>query len=57
MSTTDTEERVIVSAQVPAHARDELERRAREADRTLSAEIRRAIAEHLGRDDGGDDHA
>jgi post-segregation antitoxin (ccd killing protein) len=57
MTTTDTEERVIVSAQVPAHARDELERRAREADITLSAEIRRAIAEHLGRDDGGDDHA
>jgi hypothetical protein len=37
----------IVSAQVDAELRDELLRRAEEADRSLSAEIRRALQEHL----------
>lgn len=40
-------ERVIVSSQVPRDVRDELERRAQAADRTLSAEIRRALAAHV----------
>ena len=39
----------IVSAQVSAAMRAELLRLATEADRTLSAEIRRACAEHLER--------
>jgi hypothetical protein len=37
----------IVSASVPIETRDELERLAREADRTLSAEIRRALVAHV----------
>ena len=48
MSTVQTTEaRATVSAQVPPALRAELERLAREGDRTLSAEVRRAIAEHL----------
>jgi hypothetical protein len=43
-------ERVIVSAQVSPWERTELLRRAVEGDRSLSAEIRRAIREHLERD-------
>jgi hypothetical protein len=39
--------RCIVSTQVTSDQRAELERRARTADRSLSAEIRRAIARHL----------
>ena len=39
----------IVSAQIKRDQRDELLRLARLADRTLSAEIRRAISEHLRR--------
>jgi post-segregation antitoxin (ccd killing protein) len=39
----------IISAQVNVAVRRELERRALEADRTLSAEVRRAIHEHLRR--------
>ena len=41
----------IVSAQVDLETRDELRRRAAEADRTVSAEIRVAIREHLRRED------
>jgi hypothetical protein len=47
---TFTEPKVIVSAAVEAEQRDELERRARVAERTLSQEIRLAIREHLGRE-------
>ena len=39
-----------MSSQVSVVVREELERRALEADRTLSAEVRRAIAEHLRRE-------
>jgi len=39
--------KVIISSQVDVTVRDELERLAREADRTLSAEVRRALTEHL----------
>jgi hypothetical protein len=41
------EPRQIVSASVPASMRDELERLAREADRSLSAELRRALVAYL----------
>jgi hypothetical protein len=51
MTTTQTDERVIVSAQIPRDVRDDLERRAVAADRTLSAEIRRALVAHVERDD------
>jgi hypothetical protein len=47
---TQAEEKAIVSAQVPTVTRDELLRRAEQADRSLSAEIRTALREHL-RDD------
>jgi hypothetical protein len=47
MHTTTLEERVIVSAAVPRVLREQLELRARHADRSLSAEIRRALAEHV----------
>ena len=40
-------ERVIVSAQVTATEHKQLQALAREADRSLSAEIRRALREHL----------
>jgi predicted transcriptional regulator len=50
MSTTKTTEtRATVSSQVPRALRAELERLAREGDRTLSAQVRRAIHEHLQR--------
>lgn len=49
--------KIIVSVQLPMTMRDELIRRAEEADRTFSAEIRRALSEHLSRyeqtDEGG----
>ena len=48
-------ESVIVSAQVPAAQRAELERRAQAADRTLSSEIRRALRRHLERSDEEED--
>jgi hypothetical protein len=38
---------VIVSAQITVEERAELERRVLEADRSLSAEIRRALRGHL----------
>ena len=40
-------EGVIVSAQVSREQREELERLAREGDRTLSQEIRRALSRYL----------
>jgi predicted transcriptional regulator len=40
----------IISAQVPAAMRAELQRLAAQQDRTVSALIRRAVAEHLARD-------
>ena len=42
-------------AQVRADVRAELERRARQGDRSLSAQVRRAIAEHLQRSDNEED--
>ena len=42
---------VVASAQVAASTRAELERLAHEADRTLSAEIRRALTRHLAQHD------
>ena len=47
--TTMEPAKVIVSAQLDKQHRDELLRLARGADRSLSAEVRRAIAEHLRR--------
>jgi hypothetical protein len=44
MAKTDV---VIVSAQVSTTTRAHLERLARESDRSLSAEVRRALREHL----------
>jgi predicted transcriptional regulator len=41
---------IIVSAQVPTRTREQLLRLASRADRSLSAEIRRALAEHLARE-------
>jgi hypothetical protein len=49
MSTTQAVERVILSAQVPRQVRDELERRAVAADRSLSAEVRRGLVAYLER--------
>lgn len=50
MNRTATIERVIVSAQVPSGIHEKLERLAREADRSLSAEIRRALVAHVERE-------
>ncbi len=44
---TTMESKVIVSAQVPRDVRDELERNAREEDRTLSAEVRRILTRYV----------
>jgi hypothetical protein len=44
---------VIVSAAVDPRQRDELERRAKEGDRTISQEIRRALRVYLEADDEG----
>jgi hypothetical protein len=44
-----TLEKRIVSAQVPGSMREALERLAEREDRTLSAEVRRALSEHLER--------
>jgi hypothetical protein len=51
MSTTEQAGMVIVSAQISAEQRAELVRLAAEADRTLSAQIRRAVKEHRERTD------
>jgi hypothetical protein len=45
---TPTEQQAIVSAQVSVHEKQELARLAADADRTLSAEIRRVLRRHLG---------
>jgi hypothetical protein len=42
---------VSISLFIPARVRDELERRAGEAERTLSGQVRLAIREHLARAD------
>lgn len=47
METTTHRNGVIVSSQVSAGVREQLERLAAEADRSLSAEIRRALARHV----------
>ena len=47
MDRTASSSKVVISSQVTVAVREELERRALEADRTLSAEVRRAISEHL----------
>ena len=47
MKTTFTEPKVIVSAQIDRAAREELERRAAEADRTVSWLVRAAVASYL----------
>jgi predicted transcriptional regulator len=49
MITLEEKRRTIVSAQVEADTRAALERLAREGDRSLSAQVRRALAEHLAR--------
>ena len=53
---TSTLRRVHLNAFVDVNVREELERLAREADRSLSAEIRRALAAHVEREasDEGD---
>lgn len=47
MATTFTEPKVVVSAQVPRKQREELERLAREDDRTISWLIRQAVDRYL----------
>jgi predicted transcriptional regulator len=54
MRRTETVDRIIVSAQVPADVHDELERLAREGDRSLSAVIRRALQAYIARDEEGE---
>ena len=49
MPTTLAPGKTIVSAVVTERERDELRRLAREGDRSLSAELRRAVSEHLER--------
>jgi hypothetical protein len=49
MATATAEVTAIVSAVVPLEMRTELERRAEEADRTLSSEIRRGLRAYLAR--------
>jgi plasmid stability protein len=48
---TQVREQNIVSAAVDAETRVELKRRAAAADRTVSAEVRRALRRYLGDDD------
>ena len=54
---TAIETKVVVSAAVEAAQRAALEARAEAGDRTLSAEIRRAVAAYLREDDGGKEAA
>jgi predicted transcriptional regulator len=49
MATTLAPGKTIVSAVIDEEQRDELIRLARAADRSLSAEVRRAVTEHLER--------
>ena len=46
---TQAAEKIIISAQVSTDQRDELARLAQEADRSLSAEIRRALTAYVER--------
>ena len=46
-----TEPKVVVSAQIEREQREALERQAAEEDRTLSAVVRRVIADYLNGDD------
>ena len=46
-TSTKTEERVAVASWVPLSVATELRTRAAEGDRTVSAEIRRALSRHL----------
>jgi predicted transcriptional regulator len=48
------EQRRIISAQVEPELAYKLERLARDNDRTLSSEIRRACREHVGQQDEAD---
>jgi hypothetical protein len=57
MATLDEEKRSFVSAQVPPATRAALQRLAREGDRSLSAQVRRALAEHLARADDEKENA
>ena len=52
---TDTLPRAHVNAFIDVDIRRELERLAREADRSLSAEIRRALAAHVERETTDDE--
>ena len=47
METSCVVERVIVSAQITAMEHEHMQRMAREADRSLSGEIRRALRSYL----------
>lgn len=49
MRETFVEPKVVVSAAVEQEQRDELQRLAREGDRTLSQQVRIAVREHLER--------
>lgn len=50
MTTTQTTpEKRVVAVQIPLEWRNELVRRAVEAERTLSAELREAIRDHVAR--------
>jgi predicted transcriptional regulator len=50
MATTTEPTTAIVSAQVPQTVREQLRALARKADRSVSAELRRAIAQYLRRE-------
>ena len=52
MRATLSEPKVVVSAAVEPEQRQELERLAREGDRTLSQQVRIAVREHLARTGG-----
>jgi predicted transcriptional regulator len=47
MSTTESESRAVVSASVTRAEADRLRELARAADRSVSAQLRRALREHL----------
>ena len=55
MSDTETMGRVIISAQISTEQRDVLARMAQEADRSLSAEIRRALVAYVELSDEKED--
>jgi len=49
-TTTETEQRTAITAWVPKSIATELQARAAAADRSISAEIRRAVKAHLDRE-------